>query len=608
MNKISDRKRKQNVVPVKAAAEVKGITFPFIFLNVLFIAIHLFLSLNPAVERGWGLNCIRFFDGITVFLFYCVTAMVCLPPVNRMIVGFFVSVTQAKIMHTARRYKMILFILIAVGAGFIFRAMQIKYLFLGDVGIRPTDVEEGKIIANEFLTMIVLSKLYTWLHSIWNFSGLQTIQLVSYISGGFFILFSLLTADAVGKSLKKKIACFVLSTLSLTALVQFCGYSDIYPIALSLLQLYLYLSILCLQKKVSIVFPAITIIAGIAFHYMLAYMLPSLVYMFYRNVLYKYPFFRKKNTLAVLAAIACIAAYYVYVRIARPLMLPMDAGEKNMMTMFSTAHYKEFINAQLLGGGFMFIVWIAVSLFYIFNKTVKFTVTHWFLSIASCSATGFLFVADLWRGSGDWDIYSSGAIVFNLAATVLLLDLHEQKALKNIRYGVCTMAVFAVMHTSFWAVTNATDKSIGWIEKALEKDPASYYKRSFSNESMLGALFSSNNLRDKSLYWERKAYLTHQNDPRAGYNYANALIGAGIIDEAVRIYESSVTRFPSYALPYAQLVSIYSSNNDSEALYRLLLKIEEVYKKNPEVFTSRLSQQQIESYFNLLEQFRASEQ
>ncbi|MDR1583096.1 MAG: tetratricopeptide repeat protein [Prevotellaceae bacterium] len=585
-------------------------TFPFTFFSIFFILIHLFLSLHPSVERGWGVNFVRFFDPVIICLFYMIMIAVCLPPVNKVIVDFFTSITRKKLMNTARKYKILLFILIAIGAGFAFHALQVKYVFLGDAGIRPTEVEEGKInTKGEFLTTLILARLYTWLNNYHSFSGLQIIQIVSHISGSLFVLLSLLMANVIGKSLKQKIACFVLSTLSLAALMQFCGYSETYALDLLLLQLYLYLSILHLHNKAHIIFPIVAITIGIAAHYMLAYMLPSLVFLFYRSVLWKHLFFRKKNTLVLLSILASVFVYYVFVRIALPMMLPFSSENKNIMTLFSTAHYKEFFNAQVLGGGFIFLIWIALLFFYIFNifnKKIKFTATHWFLCIASCSVTGTLFAVDLWRGSGDWDIFSFGAIVTNLTAAFLLLDLYRQNAVKNIKYGICVMSVFAVMHTSFWIVTNATDKSIGWVEKAFRKDPAIYYQRSFSNESMLGAIFSSNNLQEKSLYWEKKAYLNHQNDPRTAYNYANVLIRAEKIQEAVQIYESCVSKFPRYALSYAQLVNIYMKDKNYNALYRLLLKMEKTYKEDPEAFKSRLPQEQIDSYFDILNQLKSS--
>jgi hypothetical protein len=605
MKKTYINKKKQDVISANKTENVKIKSFPFAFLSAFFILMHLFLSFNPAVERGWGVNFVTFFDPVVICLFYAMMIAVCLPPVNRAVVDFLDSITRKKIINTARKYKLVIFILIAIGAGFTFHALQVKYVFLGDAGIRPTEVEEGKInTKGEFLTTFILARLYTCLNSHWSFSGLQTIGIVSHISGGLFILISLLMSDAIGKSLRQKIACFVLSTLSLAALMQFCGYSETYALDISLLQLYLYLAVLHLQKKINVIFPIIALVIGIAAHYMLAYMLPSLAFLFYSSVFWKYSFFRKKNTLIILSILAFIVASYVYVRIALPMMMPFSTDNKNIMTMFSIAHYKEFANSQILGGGFVFLIWAALLLFCIFNRKLKFTVLHWFLCIASCSATGFLFVVDLWRGSGDWDISSFGAIVTNLTAVFLILDLYWQKMVKNIKYGVCIMSVFAVMHTSLWIVTNATDKSIGWIEKAFATDPAIYYKRSFSNESMLGAVFSSNNLKEKSLYWERMAYQRHQNDPRTGYNYANVLIREGKIDEAVMIYESLVSKFPWYALSYAQLVSIYLNNKNYEALYRLLMKMEEMYKKNPEAFTSRLSKEQIDSYFDILNQLK----
>jgi tetratricopeptide (TPR) repeat protein len=125
---------------------------------------------------------------------------------------------------------------------------------------------------------------------------------------------------------------------------------------------------------------------------------------------------------------------------------------------------------------------------------------------------------------------------------------------------------------------------------------------------MLGAIFSSNNLKEKSLYWERQAYLNHPNDPRTGYNFANVLIREGKTDEAVKIFEQSLIKFPDYALPYAQLITIYYNNKNYAALYAVLIKMENVYRQNPEVFTSRLTKEQIDSYFNILNQLKSQMQ
>ncbi|MDR2813440.1 MAG: hypothetical protein LBB79_02105 [Prevotellaceae bacterium] len=551
------------------------------------------------------MNFIKFFEPPVVVAFYLLLAVALLPPVNRFVAGVFASMSRAKALAAAKKWKFAIFLLLSVGAAFAFRALQVKYIFLGDVGIRPSQIEQGEIISDEYLSMCLLIRLYGYLHAAWEYTGLQTIQLVAYVTGGLFIFISLLTADALGKTFLKKLACFTVATLSLAALMQFCGYAEIYTLALLFLQLYLYLCVLHLQGKIGVIFPAITLAVSIAVHHLLVCMVPSLIFLFYRSVLWKRPFFRKRSTLIGLGVAALPVIYYFVTRIAYRVMLPLSPGEKNLLTMFSVAHYKEFANHLLQCGGFVSIVWVAVLLFYLLGK-VKFAALHWFYFIASGSITGLMFVFNNIRGSGDWDIISFTAVVNNALAIILLLNLHERKVAKNIKYGVCAIAVFALLHTSFWIATNASDKSIGWVEKAFEKDPANYYKGSFSNESMLGAIFSSNNLKEKSLYWEKKAYQRHSNDPRTGFNYANVLIREGKVDEAVKIYEASIDKFPAYALPYMQLVDIYLKNQSYEALYRLLAKMEAVYKQDSSVFTSRFSQEQLSSCFDILRQLEPS--
>ncbi|MDR3366293.1 MAG: hypothetical protein LBO71_04940 [Prevotellaceae bacterium] len=537
--------------------------------------------------------------------FYLLLAAALLPPVNRFLASAATFAGRVASAAAAKRWRLALFALISVGAAFAFRALQVKYLFLGDVGVRPAQIEQGEIISNEYLSMYLLIRLYGYLHAAWGYTGLQTIRLVAYVSGGLFIFVSLLTADALGKTFLKKLACFAASTLSLAAMVQFCGYVEVYTLALLCLQLYLYVCVLHVQGKISVILPVVALAVSIGIHLLLVCMAPSLLFLLYRSLLWKYPLFRKRSTLAGLGVAAAPFAYYFVAHIASREMLPLAAGERNLLTMFSVAHYKEFANQLLLGGGFVVMVWVAALLFCAVNK-VKLAALHWFYVIASLSVTGLMFVFNSLRGSGDWDIHSFTAVVNNALAAILLLTLHEQKLVRNIKYGVCVVTIFALLHTSLWVATNASDKSIGWVEKAFEKDPANYYRGSFSNESMLGAIFSSNNLKEKSLYWEQKAYLRHPDDPRTGFNYAGILVKEGQLDEAVKIYEASVRKFPTYALPYMQLVDIYLKRQSYEALYRLLAKMEATYRQQPAAFTSRLTQEQLDSCFDLLRQLEPS--
>jgi hypothetical protein len=592
-NKNTKVRKEQNLSPVKK--------FPFLLFGIFFVLLHIFFSFSPNVHRGWGLNYIQFWETPVIIMFYTVLIAILLPPANNAIVNFFMAVSRRKIIEFVARWKYAAFIIISVGAVFVFRAMQVKYVFLGDCGIRPADIEKGELLTAEYLARYIPMKFFHYLKDT-GYTVFDALYLSSNIAGGLFILLSLLTANVAGHTFLQKSAIFAVSTLSLAALMQFCGYSEIYAYPLVSVQLYLYLCMLHLRRKASVIFPFLGILFALANHFLTACLLPSLAFLFYRDILWKYPVFRKKNTFVALALVAIPVLIYGLKRFS-PMMYPLSLGENKLMTMFSLEHYKEFTNSQFLGGGFTFVVWITSLLFIAFRK-IKLAAEEWFWLIASISITGFVFVCDMWRGSGDWDIYSFAAVVYSPATAMFLLRLYKHKIVGNLKYGICVMAVFAILHTSFWIMTNHADKSIGWVEKAIGNDPASYYRRSFDNESMLGALFSSNELHEKSLYWRQRAYLRNQNDPRTGFNYASDLIKYGRTEEATKIYEQSIIKFPAYTLPYAHLVNLYMQSENYEALYKLLQRMETVYEKNPQAFTSRFNKEQIDRFFDILNQLR----
>jgi tetratricopeptide (TPR) repeat protein len=285
------------------------------------------------------------------------------------------------------------------------------------------------------------------------------------------------------------------------------------------------------------------------------------------------------------------------------MMLPFQS-DNGLLTLFSFAHYVEFFNSQMLCAGIGFLVWLTTLALSIVHK-IKYDAKLWFFQIASLSVSGLIFVFRMDRGSGDWDICSFAPIVYNAANACFLISVYEQKLYRNIKYGILMIAGFSTLHTSAWIFTNKSDASIQWLERAFSTDPANYYKTSFSNESMLTAVYTANNLREYALKWGKKAYSKYPNDPRTGYNYALQLLAANRLEEGYPIMEKLLKSFPAYALPYVQLIAHYLNIKDYNALYRVLLQLEQVYAQAPEAFTSRLSREQLDQYFGILSQMKS---
>ena len=603
MSKRVSKSFKTSPIERPAAATKLAKPVPFFVTGLIFIALSIYISFSPDVSRGWGFNYIKFFAPRIIIFYYGLLFCFWFPPVNQLIVRCVTKISNANILAFGAKYKYLWFVLIGIAFGFAFHLLKIKYIFLGDLDIRATQIEEGVMMNDEYLTMLFFKHAHIFLHSKFEFTGIQTIRLFNYITGFFYIFISLCTSNLLGNTFLKKCSVFIIGALSSAILLQFCGYTDIYSFPVLFLNLYLLSCVLNLKGKAGIYLPFIVLLLGIGFHLLLVCMFPSFIYLFYRNVLWKYPFFRKKNTIIALLLIASPFLFVAVNKFALPKMMPFSADDSSLMTMFSLSHWKEFANSQVLASGIGFFLWIVILLHSRINR-IKYNTTQWFFLVSSVSIVGLMFVFNPLRGSGDWDILAFASVVYSLSNACYLISLHEKKIYGNIKYGIAMIAGFSLLHTSFWIATNKTDASIEWVEQAIGDDPAHYYKNSFYNEAMLAAMFSANGLEERALKWNRIAYQKHANDPRMGFNYATFLVTLNRKNDAIPIFESLVNKFPLYPLSYPQLANIYIENSDYDPLYRLLVKMEEVYNYNQNVFTDRLPKEHIDHYFSVLRQLR----
>ncbi|GHT21514.1 hypothetical protein AGMMS4957_10390 [Bacteroidia bacterium] len=333
----------------KVAAKLPQKLLPFVAIGALFIALSLFLSFAPGVARGWGLNYIAGFDIWVIALYYLCLLCFLLPQTNQYLAEKITAISRKSIIATLGRHRYVLFAAISIAAMGVFYLLKIKYVFGGDLLNRSAQIERGELDRNEYLSLWSLSQLYVRLHEHFNFTVYQTIKLVDYITGGLFIFFSLCTANLLGNTFLKKVAAFII-TASCAILLQFCGYNETYAFPLLFIQAYFFTCLLYLKNKTHIIVPTLVLLTGIAFHLMLVALFPSLVLLFYRKGLWKYPFFRSKITIVILILISLPFLYFAFWNYAFPIMLPLEAPE-GFLTLFAVAHFKEFINSQLLGGG-----------------------------------------------------------------------------------------------------------------------------------------------------------------------------------------------------------------------------------------------------------------
>jgi tetratricopeptide (TPR) repeat protein len=535
--------------------------------------------------------------------FYLLLLCFWIPRTNQYIIEKLNALGKQSVFSFLKKHRYAIFAAISIIAGLCFYLLKIKYIFLGDTDDRATQIEEGRAGESEYFLMLALRPLYLFLHNRFEYTGVQTVRLVDYVTGGLFIFTSLCSANLLGNTFLKKLAVFVVSTLSLGILLQFCGYTEIYALPALFLQIYLLTCLLYLKDKTFIIVPALVLTAGVASHLLLVCMLPSFVFLFYKKILWKHPFFRNRKNILVLILLSLPFVYMAIKKFALPMMLPLQSQD-GLFALFSITHIKEFINSQFLASGLGFLLWIVIIIYSLVHK-LKYDDTLRFFLVSSLSIVGLMFVFRMDRGSGDWDILSFAAIVYTMTNACFLITAYEKKWYENIRYGILMIGGFSILHTSAWIATNKTDASIHWLEKAFATDPAFYYKVKYANEAMLSIVFYANGLNDLALEWGKKAYSKYAGDPRVGYNYALNLQEMGRNEEACSVIEQLLKTFPGYPLPYVYLIGHYYKIEDYNSLYRVLLQMEAVYKQHPEFFTERLPQAQIDGYFKVLADFKA---
>ncbi|MDR2497160.1 MAG: hypothetical protein LBD21_08545 [Tannerellaceae bacterium] len=607
MSKSNSKKKpepKPNAPAMAMAASQK--TFPFVLIGLIFMGLSLFFSFSPLVTRGWGLNYMGFFDVSLAIPLYLLMLLAWYPATNAFIVKKLSGITGGAIISFCRKYRYVLFAIVAIAASFAFYFLKIKYIFLGDTDLRPEQIQKGEISKDEYLTMLSIQYLYHFLRDKFEYTCIQTFQLVDYVTGGLFVFVSLCIANQIGKSLLKKLAVFCIATLSLPLLLVFCGYTEIYMVPALLLTTYLFTAILYVKGRINVAVPILLLLVSIAFHLMLVCMLPSLIFLIYAKGLWKYPLFRKKWMIISLLAVSAPFIFMGFKKFALPLTMPLWSSD-GYMTMFSNEHYVEFFNSQMMGAGIGFLIWLTILIYSLVHK-IKYDILIWFLQIASVSITGLLFVFVMSRGSGDWDIGSFAALVYNLSNAVFLLYVYENRIYRNVKYGALMIAVFSIIHTASWIYTNKTDASILWVESAFSTDPAIYYRATFNNESMVTAVFSANKLYDRAAKWGKIAYDKYiKEDPRMGYNYARDLVNLHLYDEARTVLEDNIKMYPLYAPAYDLLIDYYLHYRQYEQLYRILGILEHMYKQVPEAFTTRMPQEKLNHYFSILNDMRSEQ-
>lgn len=580
--------QKSNTHPLKSPL----VSWHLVIILLLLSAICIYdqKTLNYSVfNRTWGFDHIIFFGTTLKLLFFTCILILIVPYTNGLLVRAFSWLAEKGM--SLRRFKILIFIVLSLLSVFIFYKLTIKYYFLGDFNLRMIQTMKKEFVSTEYLTMRILYH-FTTLGMKYGFAQEHLFKFYSNLVGGVFIFFSFMIADLAGKTGFQKLI-FFLAQVGSALLLVFCGYVEVYATPITTLALYLYFGLRYLRTGKGFIFAFLSICLAIACHALCLAALPSLALAWYFRNKHRVQFIARQpnKKLALRLSALILLSLVVALKVKSGFLLTVSAppNQPKMMTLFHYKHFWEFFNGQVLANG--------LSVFFIFSLLIKsikekraLLSEHYFL-LAVCGCFFLLtFMANLQRGSGDWDIMAFPAISLNLVTVMLIVHLFRNQQGFGSYLMIAIVGINSV-NALLWVEINHTDRSIRKIETMLVNDPGTYYTARISGATQLAIAYTNNKLMAES---QRAALaacnMPGQADVRPCVLYALALKEKKQFREAKIFFEDLLTnRTPYIYEAYLYLLEYYEKNNDMVGFYGQLNRFYDVFVQNPDGFTGNIN-------------------
>lgn len=559
-----------------------------IFL-VLLLAFAAFCYIKPRTQaysffnRTWGFDHITLYSLAGQVTFYIVSLAVIFPFLNKKLLNVLVFIAER--LKQLLRKKELMYLLAALGSFFIFYALRIKYFFLGDFNLRMEQVVRKEFLPTEYLTMRLLY-YFTQLAAKFGYATRTAFELYSCLAGSVFVYFSCLIADGLAKDKTQKLLLF-LSQICSSLLLVFFGYIEIYATPILLLTVYIYFALRYYSSKKGFSLAVIFLLLAVASHLLCLAALPSLLVLWYFNNKKKVNFIATMSNqkIAFFISTLVLTAFYFALTAGSSFVLPLKQPPELIyyITFFSSRHFWEIANGQLLSSG-LFFVFVAFIFYQVIVNKIKLEAPVYFLfCLAGCFKI-IILLANLHRGSCDWDIMGFNAIPLNLLAASLILILYQkQPSLAN--YILFTIVSLNLLNTFLWIDINHSDRSIKKIEEMLTKDPGTYYSSKLPSEIELMILYKSNNLRNEA---ERVGWQVCENsygdDVKPCILHGRNLNLFGKPDAAKVVFENILTRSHKNPEPYLWLVDYYNKRNQKEMTLFYMNAFFDAFLLNPNIF------------------------
>ncbi len=348
--------------------------------------------------------------------------------------------------------------IVASAALVVFYLFKVQTNLLGDGFTCIADFGRGKAYVHKWAepgSIYLLRWVQAALGGYDHQSALTAFRILSFLSGGIFVLASLAT---IRRICTKNISRWATAATVFFSggMLLFFGYVEFYPMVWAASAAFLFSGIRYVQEKKGLWFVLLASALAIAMHIEAIYFLPSVFYLVASG--YKSETSRRTAYIVLCTSLVAGAAVFVWLYNTRlsfeTLILPFLKArpEAPGYTIFSLIHFSDLFNEVLLviPGALVLLVELRSS-----GWKQQWDQVCWFLLIASAGSLSFLLVfgAAITMGR-DWDVMS-----LSLLAPLLLIfyRLDKQESPMSLRTGVTAAFLSVVLTVPFLSVSIHTE-------------------------------------------------------------------------------------------------------------------------------------------------------
>jgi tetratricopeptide (TPR) repeat protein len=519
------------------------------------------VSARPQFSWMWGAHFYRFYPiWLLVVATLALAAVVLAALIRRDAVAAAVTNAFAPFVEGRRIYVSAAVCLVAGTALFWFA--RITHTSLGDGNVIVEEIGTSHLLLErEPLASLLQYAVYgttgPWFQDANRSPDLNAqdaLAVGSVLAGFFFLVVAAFLARELARLVKvedDRHARVIAVLLSLVVITQgyvqlFFGYVENYSFYIVGVLAYLWLALAYLRGASPLLGPALALILCIALH------LSSLVLAASFAMLIVFALARRGTRPAALRDLSIAAAVGLVVVLVFSRLRPgynmlativtmirtAFADKANAGYMFSTEHYRDFFNEQLLVGPLGMFLFLPACIATLLVPKLRRQPAAWFFLLAGLGylAACWLVVDSNLGYARDWDLFSQAGLVFTIAALALLLLLGLRRTVL-VAALVCALAT-SIYHTVPWIGVNANEaRSLARLQTLplglgrTEVVVSNYYRQrgDFENQRL----------------WLKRALQANPNNVNAVYLLGVLDLQSGRYQDAIPSLEQAVRMLPN---------------------------------------------------------------